>query len=102
VPSPLEGEGYSAVSTYSAGRGVPLSHSSSLKVRDALSHKGRGHKYKHRVLVANDGDYAAFSLTVSGTCSGLLAEPSIDSTVMKIMSSSPRFSRSCTLNSPAP
>ena len=36
----------------------------------------------------------------SGTGSGLLAEPSINSTVMKIMSWSPRFSRSCTLNSP--
>ncbi len=47
-------------------------------------------------------DYAAFSRTVSGTGSGLLAEPSINSTVMKIMSWSPRFSRSCTLNSPAP
>ena len=37
---------------------------------------------------------AALSRTVSGTGSGLLAEPSIDSTVMKIMSWSPRFSRS--------
>ena len=46
--------------------------------------------------------YAAFSRTVSGTGSGLFALPSIDSTVMKIMSCSPRFSRSCTLNSPAP
>ncbi len=46
--------------------------------------------------------YAAFSRTVSGIGSGLFALPSIDSTVMKIMSWSPRFSRSCTLNSPAP
>ena len=30
--------------------------------------------------------YAALSRTVSGIASGLLAEPSIDSTVMKIMS----------------
>ena len=46
--------------------------------------------------------HAACSRTVSGTGSGLLAEPSINSTVMKTMSWSPRFSRSCTLNSPAP
>jgi len=32
------------------------------------------------------GSYAALSRTLSGTGSGLLAEPSIDSTVMKIMS----------------
>lgn len=45
---------------------------------------------------------AASRRTVSGIGSGLLALPLIDSTVMKIMSESPRFSRSCTLNSPGP
>ena len=53
-------------------------------------------------MSAPEGNYAAFSRTVSGIGSGLFAQPSIDSTVMKIMSWSPRFSRSCTLNSPAP
>src|ERR1700738_1721184 len=38
--------------------------------------------------------YAAFSRTVSGIGIGLLALPSIDSTVMKIMSWSPRLVRS--------
>ena len=63
---------------------------------------GPSHWVRAPRSTAGCGDYAAFSRTVSGTGSGLLALPSIDSTVMKIMSWSPRFSRSCTLNSPAP
>src|SRR5215210_6848749 len=38
---------------------------------------------------------AAISRTALGIGNGLLAESSIDSTVMKIISWSPRFSRSC-------
>jgi hypothetical protein len=67
------------------GEGVaaPLSQVSVLNLCDALSHKGRGRSNAR--FACRDG-YAALSRTVSGIGSGLFAEPSIDSTVMKIMS----------------